>query len=374
MQKKSLAVLTVAIGALMFAACGNQKNGNDTSGAGTVESAENTPSPTGANTAKPNTVPEIQATPPLVAADGTVGQDPGAATVTPAPVPPPVAVVPQLSKTYEKPASSTTHSVQSSNPDHSPTVNAFSYALPSGATTIPYPIIDLRRTEQLGTGTFTDSNGVSREGYKFTIAYGDSPLWGGAPRVEFDSASAADQNPPSGEPSSNGWGSGVIRSGDEMWFVWSMYLDPSFSTTQDWATLFQLHPGNTNWDGSSATNAWPNAAWPGVTVNGDKIGFGLGPDSTSARELWSSSVSALRGHWVDFAFHAKFSTGAQGLMEFYVDGKLAGSATGNNMPYGTTGGTAPWYYLKQGYYRAASTGSTDSVYQTPVVVKVVSGS
>jgi hypothetical protein len=98
----------------------------------------------------------------------------------------------------------------------------------------------------------------------------------------------------------------------------------------------------------------------------------MGPDANSPEQVWTANLSDYRGKWTDLAFHAKFSTGSDGLLEFYVNGKKMGAITGNNMVYATTGGTAPWYYMKQGYYRDASVGSTDSVYMTPVVASVKS--
>lgn len=282
--------------------------------------------------------------------------------------------VADLAPTYQKPAQYTTHSVTSSNSGGSPTMTAYSYTIApatsawSALQTVPYPVVDLHDSSQLATGNFTDANGETRMGYRFTIAPGDSPDWGGSPRVEFDSANGGDQNPSNGMPNSAGWSKGLVLEGSEMWFSWSMYLDANFSLNQQWATLFQLHAGNTNYDGSSPLNGWPNPGWPGINVEKGAIAFGLGPDATSPGQVWTGNLADYRGKWTDIAIHAKFSAGSDGLLEFYLNGKKVGTKTGANMVYVTTGGTPRWYYMKQGFYRASNATTTDTVYQTPILV------
>ena len=348
--------VTTIMAALVLAACGAQEQG-----AGSLTGT--TSSSGSATTAAPSTPTGESPTPTPSTPTGTT-QSP------PAPAPDPTLA----RTTYQPPTSPTTRTVASSNTGGTPTVSAYSYSvLPTEGTwsplqTVPYQVIDLATADQLATGSFTDSDGVSRLGYRFTIGPGDSPQWGGSPRVEFDSAAPADQNPPDGMPSPNGWAAGIVTPGMEMWFSWSMLLDPSFSLSQPWMTLFQLHSGNTNYDASSPLNGWPNPGWPGLIASNDTLAFGLGPDVNSPGQVWIGKLSDYRGKWTDLAIHAKFSTGSDGLLEFYVNGVKVGTKTGPNMVYATTNGTPPWYYMKQGYYRSADVGSTDSVYQTPILV------
>ena len=352
--------------ALAVAACGGQtQQGSDlNSGATSSGSGSTTPPGTSGGGGTPTT----GGSQPGGTSTGGTPTDGGS---TPTPPDPTLART-----TYVAPATVDTRTVASSNGGGAPNVSAYAYSVfPavdgwSPIQTVPYPIIDLAVANQISSGTFTDTAGVSRVGYKFTIAPGDSPDWGGAPRVEFDSATGAVQNAPGGMPSPNGWADGVITSGMEMWFSWSMYLDASFALNQKWSTLFQLHPGNTNYDPNSSKNAWPNQRWPALMADAGVLSFGLGPDAASAGQVWSAKLADYRGKWTDLAFHAKFSTGSDGLMELYVNGEKVGSVTGPNLVYATLGGTPPWYYLKQGYYRDASVSTTDSVYQTPILVTV----
>ena len=331
---------------------GSSATTTTTSGSSTSTTDGSTPTPTGGTTST------------------TGGSTPTSTTPPPAPDPTLARV------TYQAPTAVTTRTVASSNSGGSPSVSAYSYSVfPASGTwsplqTVPYPVIDLGDASQFGTGTFTDAAGVSRLGYRFTIAQGQAPDWGGSPRVEFDSAAGADQNPGDGMPSPNGWAAGIVTEGSEMWFSWSMYLASDFSLTQPWATLFQLHAGNTNLDPSSPLNGWPNPGWPGINVENGAIAFGLGPDATSPGQVWVGKLADYRGKWTDIAVHAKFSAGSDGLLEFYLNGVKVGTKTGANMVYGTLNGTPRWYYMKQGYYRDASVSSTDTVYQTPILVSV----
>jgi hypothetical protein len=269
--------------------------------------------------------------------------------------------------TYQAPTSETTYALSDGN---SVVVNPYQYAVPSGSahwtpeTTVNWAAVDLYSSSNLVPGTYTDANGVARLGYAFSLAQGQCPWWGCPPRVEVDSASPASQNPANGGPVPGGWSVGVLTSGMEMTFVWSVYFSSGFSTSQTWADFFQLHPGNTN-VGTNGCMDYPNNRWPQLSVNGAKLGFGLGPDTSY--DGWTDDLANYLGKWTDFAVHFKLSTGADGLMELYVNGKRVASQTGNNMPYCTTNGT-PWYYVKQGYYRDSAITGTDVLYQTPLLV------
>jgi hypothetical protein len=269
--------------------------------------------------------------------------------------------------TYQAPTSESTYAVTDGN---SLEVYPYQYAVPSGSahwtpeTTLTWRDVDLYSSNNFVPGTYTDAHGVSRLGYAFSLAQGQCPYWGCPPRVELDSAAGAIQNPSNGGPVSGGLSVGVLTAGMELTFVWSVYFANTFSTSQTWADFFQLHPGNTN-EGTNGCMSYPNNKWPQLSANGAKLGFGLGPDVPY--DMWTDNLANYVGTWTDFAVHFKLSTGADGLMELYVNGKLVASQTGNNMPYCTTNGT-PWYYVKQGYYRDSAITGTDMLYQTPLLV------
>jgi hypothetical protein len=302
------------------------------------------------------------------ASSGTTSPSQSAGTGTPTTGAPLAQASADPTLTYQAPSGNlNTYGVSNGN---GITVSPNSYSVPSGSslwtdpTTVTWRTVDLPGQSNFTPGSFTDSRGVSRLGYQYQLNGPQTPYWGGYPRVELDSASIADQNAPGGGPVSGGWSSGVLTEGQEIVFTWSTYFSQNLNTSQPWADFFQLHPGNSNYSYNGCNN-YPNNKWPQLTVTNGKIAFGLGPDLTFP-QVWSDNLSNYLGVWTDFALHIKLSTKSDGLMKFYVNGKLVGTQTGNNMPYCTTNGV-PWYYAKQGYYRSAAISTLDTVYQTPVM-------
>jgi Polysaccharide lyase/Stigma-specific protein, Stig1 len=283
-----------------------------------------------------------------------------------------VLVVPSASAlaqvtTYQAPSSLTTYPVYGAY-----SATAFDYTVPSGSPyysayrTVFWDVVDSNQTATVSTVQFNGQPGYYlfdlQDGTDNSCSYWDSLSNPGTcnPRVEFDSASPTVQNSPT--PDGGGWSAGIITPGLTQVFQWSMYLDPSFPLDQGWCTLFQFHSGNVNYQGGSR----PGEGWPSVKCNNNTVSFGLGLDSSYPGELWYESVSNLRGHWVDLFLYAHWSTGSDGLLELWVNGVRKGHKNGPNF-YDSTNGQ-PFYYVKQGYYRARSVTVPGLVYMTPVVV------
>jgi hypothetical protein len=255
------------------------------------------------------------------------------------------------------------------------------------------------------------------------------------PRIEFDSSVSDVGN--GCDPSLVPWtweSQGVITpTTPEKIFTWSMYLttdpaccgasSPHHENGRYWATLNQLHTGgpwNTldcsdccNWYTVPPCLGVDCNPWPVVASNNvvfDPLQFplplffhtnrrnetvccdqSLCGGNTEPPRMWTMNLPNAYGQWVDFAMYIKPSTifpaacqpdNADGRIRFWVGGTEVTNSPWDgrdfyfrNPNWPPPGPYLPFYYVKQGYYRAPQLDggvfpAPDGVhvYMTPLMV------
>jgi hypothetical protein len=212
--------------------------------------------------------------------------------------------------------------------------------------------VDIHSTTNIVPGTYH-----GRVAYQFFLDPFSWPWWDDTinrrPRCEFDSAKADAQNATT--PS----GPGLVVPNTDRIYTWSVYFPATFSTTQTWADVLQFHTGGD----------WVSGQWPAMAVNGDTLMFIApgGPiDVNGNSAIWTTRLSSAKDRWIDFALHAQWRTSTTGKLSFYVDGNLASTQDGPNFYTSSSG--SPFYYIKQGYYRDPGIPTSDTFFQTPLLV------
>lgn len=127
-------------------------------------------------------------------------------------------------------------------------------------------------------------------------------------------------------------------------------FDTNYPLDQLWATLVQFHPTDENWP------VYSGASFPGIAIHGANIDFmkPFTPDSQNIARL-----PLVVDEWYDFMLDVNWTDSTAGYVRVYRDRALIGEYQGPTI-------TAPYSYLKQGYYRDGSTATTGILFQTPL--------
>lgn len=161
---------------------------------------------------------------------------------------------------------------------------------------------------------------------------------------------------------------GTFHDGTEYWIGLSFRIDDWGVDLPQWATLFQTHAtphalagGGFDWtcgagkDSISVTTAGAKMAL-NVVVNPDQSQ----PPSSGAiaTGVWSEPLQI--GTWIDWVFRYRPSTGKDGILEAWMNGKKLYSQMGANRYQLDKCGlpSAPQTYLKAGIYRDKTNTST----------------
>lgn len=195
--------------------------------------------------------------------------------------------------------------------------------------------------------TVTGPGGVPA--YRFQVGKNDDPmnLASHAPRSEFDQVDPEAQR------------LGVSPQKDlmitdktgERFYKFGIYLPKDqFPQDQRWATLMQYHPDHkSNMEGGG-----------GLAVHGKYLDF-LKPFGGGGQTLHRMPLPTDK--WTNIGLKVNWSSGKDGFMQWYVNGKPVGEAY-----HGPTVKAGQSVYLKQGYYRDYGTAhGTGVVYQTPMM-------
>ncbi|PTL77680.1 carbohydrate-binding protein [Vitiosangium sp. GDMCC 1.1324] len=131
--------------------------------------------------------------------------------------------------------------------------------------------------------------------------------------------------------------------GSEYYYKWSTEFASDFPSANTWQLFTQWHHEGLN--GSPPVEFY---------VRGERIYLRVGGQDTG--DVWSTPL--VRGQWLDFIFHVKWSSNARvGFVELYYNGQLV-------LPkkYVATMYPGALNYLKIGLYRDAAVGPVGVVY------------
>jgi len=134
--------------------------------------------------------------------------------------------------------------------------------------------------------------------------------------------------------------------GVESFWKWSVYFPQSFVSNPNasWNVFTQWHQGS-NFGG-------PQPVSFEIQNSGGREQLRLrvwgGEPNGSSRRSWLLGP-LVRGRWYDFAFHVVWAPDSNGLVELWLNGKRVVRPTHTATLYRGDG-----VYLKQGFYRAAS--------------------
>lgn len=112
------------------------------------------------------------------------------------------------------------------------------------------------------------------------------------------------------------WERGSSKVGQEYWYSYSIYLDPSFKPASGISTIlgqFKQEPVGPQIASLEAEHGRLVFLMKNVATKQDR------GDLLIDKPI--ASLSSARGRWIDLAFHVKWAADKNGLMEVYVDGK-----------------------------------------------------
>ncbi len=131
----------------------------------------------------------------------------------------------------------------------------------------------------------------------------------------------------------------------EAWYAWSMYLPPDFPVGKE-----QKAGGNllfAYWHNGDCQNLDVNVPRGSTKLYFQtNLFYGAGKCPPDQRVAFAD-LAAMRGQWHRFEVHVKWSKGADGLAELFLDGKKAATIRGRNI----TPNTHPQNYFKFGLYQ-----------------------
>lgn len=181
--------------------------------------------------------------------------------------------------------------------------------------TINAPCSDFGRGDRTMRIVTTDVR-QGRYAADFDVRPGDVPEFGGSERAEVRSDAAG----------------AVVYEGAERWYQWSMKFPADFKNpTGMWFIVMQWHAG---------------LGSPPLAINvGAKGTVDIGGDGVDADQVRTIGP-VLRGEWVDYTMHVKFSRSADsGFVEAWENGKQTVARTARATMRGDS------LELKQGIYR-----------------------
>jgi hypothetical protein len=127
--------------------------------------------------------------------------------------------------------------------------------------------------------------------------------------------------------------------GHEYWYEFSFYLPKDFPNIHPAKTaLGQFH--------QKGVKSPPVLFQYGIPQGSDAPSYYLEVNQTKLGHFPLISEQNLRGRWQDIRVHARWSTAADGLIQVYVNGRLAADVAGPNTRYMTP------IYFKYGVYRS----------------------
>lgn len=158
---------------------------------------------------------------------------------------------------------------------------------------------------------------------------------------------------------------GAQKQPAEAWYAWDMYFPRNFPVggQQPAAGFYQF----AYWHNGECQNL----TLASETANGTTLFLQtqtfVGGDCQPAQRLPVADIRSLRGGWHRVEMHVIWSKGADGLAEFWLDGKLRTTLKGRNI----TAGAPAKNYFKFGIYLCCTKGTgliapATMYYTTPV--------
>jgi len=158
------------------------------------------------------------------------------------------------------------------------------------------------------------------------------------------------------------------RPGGEMWYGWSFLIPADYVDPADnpWQIVGQWHQRPPEPKKPGERPGMEKGAPPLLvyleSANGRHALTLIGRPAPKAPPRTLGSQPIQRGKWVDLIFHIKWSTGKDGFVEAWLDGK---PFTSGKM-YGPTLYSPITTYLRLGLYRPKGVEATTSVYYDEV--------
>jgi hypothetical protein len=137
-------------------------------------------------------------------------------------------------------------------------------------------------------------------------------------------------------------------AGVESWWAWSTYFGDDFEPAPNtqWNIFTQWHNSGTT--GQSNAHFEVNTSTTPWTLQLRKFGGEL-----IANQVVFTLAPFERNRWFDFVFHVRWAPDDTGFVEVWLDGQLVVPLT-----YTPTSYFGQGVYLKQGFYRAESSGTS----------------
>lgn len=137
-------------------------------------------------------------------------------------------------------------------------------------------------------------------------------------------------------------------AGVESWWAWSTYFGDDFEPAPGthWNIFTQWHNSGTS--GQANAHFEVNTSTTPWTLQLRKFG-----GEPVANQVVFTLAEFERNHWFDFVFHVRWAPDATGFVEVWLDGELVVPLT-----YTPTSYFGQGVYLKQGFYRAESSGTS----------------
>jgi hypothetical protein len=129
----------------------------------------------------------------------------------------------------------------------------------------------------------------------------------------------------------------MFHQGDEVWFHWYTLFPEDYQPDDRWVLFTQFH---SNGFGFPLT----------FNVHGEQLSFRVMAHDYDARGQYAGGIlhrePLVRGQWMEFLLHVKFSDGPDGFVALWRDGQQVVPQT----PHQTLD-RGDYVYLKQGIYR-----------------------
>lgn len=146
--------------------------------------------------------------------------------------------------------------------------------------------------------------------------------------------------------------SDLYPHGSEVFYSWSVYLDPASQESGKWQIMGQWH---------DAPDPYQNESWAGYVP----VPPPLAVDYTNgefklvlrSHTLWGEgkvigTYGASRGQWIDMVFHIRWSENDDGFVRWWVDGTpLTGNALNEYKAYGRNCRNKVGNFFRIGLYR-----------------------
>lgn len=161
------------------------------------------------------------------------------------------------------------------------------------------------------------------------------------------------------------------QAGSEVWYAWSFLIPDDFVDTEWRPKLWQCIGQWHDQPDKSLGETWANfpGRSPSIAVyytskNGKSaIEFWAGTYGKDENQTIVARAPIVKGEWQDVMFHIRWSQGADGFVEPFLNGKpVIAPDEKEHRAYGANMWNAASHYLKIGLYRTSEITTTNSVY------------